>query len=251
MDKLFYGWKPDVLDPRDLRYMPKPALLRSLPAAVDLRRHCPATYDQLSLNSCVANAVAAALEFQQNRQGQRKTTPSRLFLYYNARALQDVIKLNHGVQIRNGIKAVAKKGACAEEHWPYLVHRFAERPPRKHYESARQHRALRYFRMKRSVPHLRACLAEGFPFIFGMSVYDSFESTRVTRTGTVAMPGRHEHRVGGHAVLAVGYSHGRRRFLVRNSWGPDWGQGGYFTLPYAYFESPRLAKNFWTLRWVD
>jgi C1A family cysteine protease len=251
MNKRSYGWKPDDHDPRDRGYVPTPSLLRSLPPAVDLRKHCPAAYDQLSLNSCVANAVAAALEYEHIRQGKRKATPSRLFIYYNARARQDVVKLNHGVQIRNGIKAVAKRGACEEEHWPYLVRRFAERPPQKYYKAAHMHRALRYFRMRRSLPHLRACLAEGFPFILGMAVYSSFESARVTRTGTVHMPEPHEHRVGGHAVLAVGYSHRRRRILVRNSWGPVWGQRGYFTLPYAYFESPKLAKNFWTIRFVE
>jgi C1A family cysteine protease len=251
MAKSFYGWQPDDHDPRDLRYAPQAALLRRLPPAVDLRAHLPAPYDQLSLNSCVAHAVAAAMEFEQMRQGARKVTPSRLFLYYNARALQDVVKQDHGVQIRNGIKAVAKKGACEEKHWPYLVHRFAERPPRRTYQVAHRHRALRYFRLRRSLPHLRACLAESYPFIFGMTVYSGFASARVTRTGTVAMPAPDERRIGGHAVLAVGYSQARRRFLVRNSWGTDWGRGGYFTLPYAYFEQPRLAKNFWTIRWVE
>ena len=250
MDARGYGWKPDAHDPRDLRYAPPPHLLRALPPAVDLRRHCPAAYDQLSLNSCVANAVAAALEFEQVRQGERKATPSRLFLYYNARVLEGLTKQNHGVQIRYGIKAVAKQGACEEIHWPYHVHHFAKQPPKKLYAAARQHRAMRYFRMRRSLEHLHACLAEGYPFIFGMSVYSQFESARVRRTGTVALPGKHEKRVGGHAVLAVGYSHARRRFLVRNSWGQDWGQGGYFTIPYGFLKDPRLAKNFWTIRWV-
>jgi C1A family cysteine protease len=251
MAQSFYGWQPDAHDPRDLRYAPHPARLRRLPPAVDLRPHLPAPYDQLSLNSCVANAVAAALEFEQMRQGARRVTPSRLFLYYNARALEDVVSLDHGVQIRNGIKAVAKMGACAERQWPYRVHRFAVRPPRESYKDAQRHRALRYFRLRRSLAHLCACLAEGYPFVFGMTVYPGFESARVTRTGAVSLPGLGERRVGGHAVLAVGYSHARRRFLVRNSWGPDWGRGGYFTLPYAYLERPRLAKNFWTIRWAE
>ena len=95
---------------------------------------------------------------------------------------------------------------------------------------------------------MRACLAEGFPFVFGFTVYESFESQQVARTGIVSMPQRGERVVGGHAVVAVGYHDTEKRFIVRNSWGTGWGMKGYFTIPYDYLSNPNLAEDFWTVR---
>jgi C1A family cysteine protease len=95
---------------------------------------------------------------------------------------------------------------------------------------------------------MRICLADGFPFVFGFSVYESFESATVARTGVAPMPRRDEKLLGGHAVLAVGYDDAKERFLVRNSWGTGWGMKGYFTLPYDYLGDRNFSDDFWTIR---
>src|SRR5439155_20859076 len=95
------------------------------------------------------------------------------------------------------------------------------------------------------------CLASGFPFGFGFTVYESFESTAVARTGKVPMPGTREKVLGGHAVCAIGYRDSDRTFLCRNSWGTKWGMRGYFTIPYAYLTDQDLAADFWTIRLVQ
>jgi C1A family cysteine protease len=96
---------------------------------------------------------------------------------------------------------------------------------------------------------MRSCLAYGFPFVFGFTVYDAFESAAVARSGVLNMPGPKEKMAGGHAVMAVGYDGGARRFVIRNSWGNDWGQKGYFTMPYDYLSPDKnLADDFWTVR---
>ena len=95
---------------------------------------------------------------------------------------------------------------------------------------------------------MRSCLAAGFPFVFGFSVYESFESPEVAKTGVVPMPSGNEQLLGGHAVLCVGYDDASARFLVRNSWGTGWGMAGYFTIPYDYLADRDLSDDFWTLR---
>jgi C1A family cysteine protease len=65
------------------------------------------------------------------------------------------------------------------------------------------------------------------------------------------MPSPNEQLLGGHAVLAVGYDDSQRRFIIRNSWGKDWGMQGYFTIPYAYLLDDNLADDFWTIRQVE
>jgi C1A family cysteine protease len=98
---------------------------------------------------------------------------------------------------------------------------------------------------------MKGCLAAGFPFVFGFSVYESFETQAVAKTGVVPMPDKKEKMLGGHAVMAVGYDDSEGRFIVRNSWGPKWGQGGFFTMPYDYLVNQDLAADFWTIRLVE
>ncbi|MCX5883700.1 MAG: peptidase, partial [Deltaproteobacteria bacterium] len=85
-------------------------------------------------------------------------------------------------------------------------------------------------------------------FIFGFSVYDSFEFQKVAKTGEVDMPKAGEQMLGGHAVLAVGYDNAAKRFIVRNSWETDWGKKGYFSMPYDYLADRNLSDDFWTIR---
>ena len=91
-------------------------------------------------------------------------------------------------------------------------------------------------------------LAEGFPFVFGFTVYESFESQTVAKSGKANIPSARERALGGHAVLAVGYDDKQKRLMVRNSWGPAWGQKGYFTMPYAYVKNRDLSDDFWSIR---
>ena len=97
---------------------------------------------------------------------------------------------------------------------------------------------------------MQGCLASGYPFVFGFTVYASFESAAVAKTGKMPMPKSGEQVVGGHAVLAVGYNNDQRVFIIRNSWGDGWGDKGYFYMPYAYLLDDNLADDLWTIRLV-
>jgi len=246
-----YGWIPDLPDKRDRYLVPKPA--KKLPAAIDLRAKCPPVYDQGNLGSCTANAIGAAHQFGQIRQTQSRGsfTPSRLFIYYNERAMEGTISVDAGAYIRDGIKSVVKQGACPESEWPYVVERFAVKPSAACYEHALQHQALAYMRLVQSLMMLKGSLAIGFPVIFGFTVYESFEEESVAKTGVVPLPGAGERALGGHAVLAVGYDDAKQCFVVRNSWGTQWGDKGYCYMPYAYLTDSDLAADFWTITLVE
>jgi C1A family cysteine protease len=243
-----YGWVPDLPDDRDHRYASVRRIAGPRPPKVDLREHCPRTvYDQGDLGSCTANAIAAAIEAVRIKKGVHSTTPSRLFIYYNERVIENTVPVDSGAMIRDGIKSVAHDGVCSETAWPYVVDWFTRRPHARAYEQAARHKVVTYERVVQNLDDLRGCLANGDPIVFGFSVYESFESAQVARTGEVSMPVGGERLLGGHAVLAVGYDDTTARFLVRNSWGPDWGQGGHFTMPYDYLINGRLSADFWAI----
>jgi len=176
--------------------------------------------------------------------------PSRLVIYYNERSLEGTVASDSGAQIRDGIKTVAAEGFCPESQWPYDIARFAECPPASCYEGALQERVSQYLRLPRATIPLLTCLASGYPFVFGFSVYEGFESALTASTGIANLPLPSESLVGGHAVVAAGYDLATSRFIVRNSWGSTWGMGGYFTLPFDYLLQPGLAADYWTIRQV-
>ena len=251
MIQKMYGWIPDLPDQRDHVYsMPvmEPSLL---PSAVDLTTKCPPVYDQGQLGSCTGNAIAGAIQFDKIRQNLADTTvPSRLFIYFNEREIEGTVESDSGAQIRDGIKTVAKIGTCDEALWPYDISKFRVKPVKTCYLEALKHTALDYQRLVQTLLSMKACLASGNPFVFGFTVYESFEGAAVAKTGMVPMPGAGEKVLGGHAVLAVGYDDKTSRFIVRNSWGSAWGKNGYFTIPYDYLISSDLAADFWTIRLV-
>jgi C1A family cysteine protease len=230
----------------------RPGALGALPPRVDLRRECPAVYDQGRLGSCTANAIAGALQFDQAKQRQSDVfIPSRLFIYYNERTIEGTIDEDAGAMLRDGIKSVSRQGAPHEPLWPYVIGRFRTRPSPAAYTDGRRHQALIYERLSHSLEQMQGCLAGGYPFVFGFSVYDSFESHDVSKSGDVPLPTGGDTLLGGHAVLAVGYDNATRRFLLRNSWGASWGRHGYGTIPYDYLLDPDLSDDFWTIRAVE
>jgi C1A family cysteine protease len=245
-----YGWRPDLPDQRDFVFsLPR---VIALPPAVDLRPHCPPVLNQGQLGSCTANAIASVYEFDQMKQKVAKPyAPSRLFIYYNERVLENSVAQDSGATIRDSVKAVTKFGAPPEKLWPYKISQFAVKPPAPVFKIGKAHEAVQYERVTQTLAAIKTALAGGFPVVYGFSVYESFESAQVAKTGKVPLPAASETLIGGHANMLVGYHDASSRFLSKNSWGAAWGLHGYFTIPYEYLANPKLAQDFWVVRAVE
>lgn len=257
------GWKPDRLDHRDHVYAaPK---TKRLPKLVDLRPQFTfPVYDQGEIGSCTANAIAAAVQFDLVRQQLPSFTPSRLFIYYRERAMEKSIPFDAGAEIRDGIKSINVDGVPPETMWPYddtpadekterfpKTSRAIKAPTAKVVAAAKLHRSLSYQRLTAALPQLKGCLADGFPFVFGISIMGSFYDKNDEPLTTIPMPKSTEEPLGGHAILAVGYDDDKRLFIIRNSWGEDSQDGGYFYLPYDYVTNGNLSDDFWTIRIIS
>jgi len=265
-----YGWVHSKPDHRDNIYSAGLIHTASLPTSVDLRPQMPPVYDQGSLGACSSHAFAAALEYELKRQKLADMVPSRLFIYYNERALENTIESDSGADLRDGIKTLVKQGFCDEKLWPYTISKFAQKPDSVCYSSALKDLITGYSSVPQAMSTAQSALASGLPIVFGFTVYESFESEEVSATGIVPMPRSGEASLGGHAVIAVGYDSslfgGNGGVIVRNSWGqrnvakprsttPDgsnWGWGldgcGHFLMPYSYFFNPQLAGDFWVIK---
>lgn len=241
----WYGCRRDTKDFRDHKFTP--AAVR-LPASVDLRGHCPPVMDQSSLGSCTAHGITGALRYEMIRAMGRDVALSRLQLYYDERAIEGTIASDAGAEIRDGIKSAAKKGVGHETLWPYNLRKFKTRPADAVYKDALKFRALEYARVEVSAQALKSAIASGHTPVIGVTLYGSFESDDVAKSGMVPMPGKREKAVGGHCLYVVGYGQKPGYFTVRNSWAADWGAGGDCFFPEAYLGSAQLGSDYWVIR---
>lgn len=234
--------KADPIDWRDRYY--NFARIESPRERVDLRLWASPVEDQLHLGSCVGQAVVGAYELLLNKADRKKFTDlSRLFVYYNARLLDDAVNEDVGAYVRDGIKAVNKFGVCSEQSWPYLIERFAEAPSIQSYEDAQRRLIKKYYRLE-TIEDIVDALNADNPVVTSMNVYDSFyELDRPGKT-ILPMPRTSEDLIGGHAVTFVGYDLAKRLFLARNSFGEDWADNGYFWVPFDYAEKDFMDN--WT-----
>lgn len=244
-----YGWLPDLPDHRDKLYAQLAPIVtpEKLPSQVDLRLKDSPVQDQGELGSCTANALAGNLDYLKKQKLHHVLDFSRLFIYYNERVIEHTTNTDSGAMLRDGIKTLVKLGACPESEWPYDVTKFTQKPSEKDYHDALQYQITAYYRLV-TLDQMKHTLASGYPFVFGFSVYESFESPDVAKTGMVPMPKKSERLLGGHAVMAVGYNDEKKQFVIRNSWGVGWGIAGYCMMPYEYLGSSKLAQDFWTIR---
>jgi len=241
-----YGWKPDLPDKRDVFHEFR--TYNDVAEDIDLRVGMPPIYDQGHLGSCTANAVAAAYEYDEKLQDEEKTfTPSRLFIYYNERKMEGTVSYDSGATIRDSIKTVYNDGVVSEKLWPYDISKFTVEPNTQCYENAKDHKCVSYKRVKQNFSDIQNCLANRYPIVFGMTVYESFESEQVAETGVMPMPQEGERILGGHALCLCGIDKNRERFIVRNSWGSSWGDNGYFYMPYEYLLDNQYCSDLWTV----
>ena len=247
------GWIPDLPDHRDFLLSLPPVTADQIPAKVDLRENDSPIFNQGNLGSCTAQAIAAAYIFNLKKQQEELFVPSRLFIYYNERRMINTVKQDSGAMLRDGIKSIHTEGVCPEPSWPYDITQFKKKPKRRCYKEALNYQTISYSRVARDLDSFKGCLAYGLPFVFGFSVYESFYTREVAKTGMMKWPELSEKRLGGHAVLAVGYDDtlDGGRFIVRNSWGTGWGDKGYFYMPYKYLTNKGLADDFWVIQSVE
>lgn len=258
-----FGWKRSLPDHRDFKYALHGDMQKriTLPDAVDLRPLMSPIDDQATLNDCVAFATVRNLEFLELQELRAKTTGaevfdpntftpiSELFVYWNARGIDGDQNKDQGTENKSAIMAIRNSGICRKALWPNDVHQVLVKPSQACFDEAQSHQALFAYQLDNSkIVQMKQTLALGFPFIYGISVYDSFMTKEVEESGVIPMPGKKEAMQGGHSMCCVGYSDEQQAFIAANSWGTDWGIQGCCYIPYEYLTSLDLCSDVWTLR---
>lgn len=245
--KKHYGFKKQSEDKRDILFN---KTVTTFPSKIDLRSVNPPIYDQSTLGSCTANGIARIIEFDLMKQKLPIFMPSRLFIYYNERSIEGTIKQDSGANIRDGIKTINTLGVCDERVWTYNIAKFKQKPPAICYTDALKVVSIKYMTVTQDLNTIKSALVLGYPIVFGFDVKTSFESSIVAKTG-IYVPKSNESIVGGHCVVIVGYDDSTQRFIIANSWGIDWGQLGYFTMPYTEVLDTKISSDFWVIETIS
>ncbi len=248
-----FGLKRQPIDERDYKFRDYIDYdFKNLPDKIDLRNIVNnEVLNQGSLSSCTANAMCVALKTCLIKEEVPIFTPSRLFIYANTRILESTdLDDDIGATLRGTCKAVSKYYVCDEIEYPYLVEKYNQKPQDHIYENAKKHNKFNYISVPRNLKYIKICLFNGFPVIFGIMIYDSFENKETMTTGNIQIPNTEtEEYLGGHALELCGYDDNKQIFILQNSWGNLVGDNGYFYIPYKYVLDSELAFDFWCIKY--
>ena len=243
----------DDVDERDYKF--KGTLLRDvdpafLPSSVDLRPQWGEPLDQGNIGSCVSNSVSYQLRYLIKKSTGKVLNMSRLFIYYNGRVLSNFpINEDTGLTMRTGFRSVTSYGVPEETTWPYIESDFTKKPSDNAYKLGGNNKNLVYYSVSQNLNEIKKCLKDGFAISFGITLFSSFMTTQVARTGIVPMPDIYsDQRVGGHAMTIVGYDDSKSSFIVANSWGKGWGLAGFCYIPYKLILDSSITGDLWTPR---
>ncbi len=223
----------------------------TLPEKVDLSSYFGAVRNQGALGSCAAFATTSIMEATLKIKGKKRDTLAPLFFYYATRqAMQEsgrmakATKRDTGSFMDLAARTAVKVGAPGEDMVPYRDGKqgLAYDPTDDEFSAAKQFQMLKTKRVS-TVKGMKSALASKHPIIIGVPLYQSFMTKEFAKSGEMVLPQKGEQIIGGHAMAMVGYDDAKESFIVRNSWGKDWGKGGYFYMPYEYFQPKYIGQH--------
>jgi len=235
-----YGLKRQKYDKRDFIFSTLKGEIIVLPSFIDMRNLMPPIYDQLQLGSCTANSSTSYDVFLYNN----KVELSRLFEYYKVREIEGTVNEDSGATNRDNVKSINKSGICEKSLMPYDISKFTIPPIEEAIINAKQYTISSYVALS-NLSDIKQALAISKPVILGMDVFESFEGSKIAKTGKMPMPLKKEQNLGGHSVLVIGYVDAGSYLIVRNSWGSSWGDKGCFYMPYKYLT--KYTFDYWIM----
>lgn len=246
----FYLVEKDPFDNRDLLYKNRHLIVpEKFPSKIDLRKNCSPIVNQGNLSACTANAIVSGLReyILINDERYDLVRLSRLYLYWWERYMENTVNEDSGANLRDGMKVLQKKGVCTEDLYPYDPDLYRKAPSFMQNLEAHDYTIPGYQRLL-SINEIKHALLNNHIVVFSMILYKSFEK-KITKNGIVPHPRWYEQKLGGHAMCIVGYDDNLNNgsFIVRNSWGKEFGDKGYCYLPYSM---SNYIMDAWTVKFT-
>ncbi len=244
-----------VEEPLEETYEPPKNII--LPESIDLRSNFTHIKNQGSQGSCLAHALTSIFEYAVKLNTAKSVDLSEAFLYYNARKMDTTGDVDTttdiGSRVKPAIASLMEYGIATEELCPYNEADYTSQPSDQAYADAKTRRLIKALNVNRTAVDIKNALAEGYPVEASFVLCPTFTDasiggyvampTETEITETLSLDDSQKPRHSTHAMVIVGYSDKLNCFVVRNSWGEDWGDNGYCYIPYLYVDDKRLCNN--------
>ena len=197
--------------------------------------------DQKYIGSCVAFSIVAAMEhdlIRQNLENSKyKFSERQLYIvsrvYYEHVRPQD----DSGITHLSGLEALKNFGLVSATDAPYIERgetvRFWVEVEAEEIrcitDEIIQH--IEITRVRNRIEDIKDYIDKGHPVIIMFRVPYNIFKKDVNDTGIIPPNSRHD-TTQYHSVLCVGYENKRKLLQFKNSWGKDWGVGGYGYIRY-------------------
>lgn len=200
---------------------------------VDLRKYCSPVGDQGQTGRCKAYSLTHAWELLLWTQKQQEATLSCSYtMMQNQKVDGTFTDFEAAYRAEDGTQmgpehaaALARTGICSESLWPNDRPRPATAQKDLDADAAKNRIAVKALPI--ALDDVKKVLSQGYPVSFAMATGMAFQS--IGRDGVYHIVEEPEGMHGGHAMLIVGYY--SNFFIVKNSWGADWGDQGYCYIP--------------------
>lgn len=212
-------------------------------------------YNQLSSNSCSANAIAQQIKILNQKMLKKEIEPSRRFIYFNSRLIDREREgskreiQDEGATLASAFESLNIYRFCSDNRCSFEIEKINSFPPSDAYLSAFENNdnITSYKRIVPSLYNFKYIISVlKKPIVFGISIYESFE--KLTKDDDILdVPSETEDYYGLHAIIAVGYSDIDNTFTICNSHGVDFGNNGYFKLTYKFMMDSSYAFEHYIL----
>lgn len=228
----------------------KPDMTEPLPPAVDLRSRFPIIKNQGQQGSCTAFSMVSVFEYFLMRLSGNYTDLSEAFTYFNSRKQAGNTEIDEGATFNDVLKATIDSGLCIESLCPYDEHTYNVEPSEESYADGSTRKVTEAKNVEINIQHIKCALAKGLPVVVSVQ---SIEVMKKNANGFVSYDSSCSEtpKDSYHAMVICGYSDREGYFIVRNSWGKDYGDNGYCYFPYSTFRQGGVIDSCYVITGIS
>lgn len=249
-----YGYKEELETDIFTPFSLSPLADSNISSTIDLRKRFKEISQQYNIGSCVANAIADTFEYhlivKHNIEPEKQPNLSRLFIYWNARNLETPASgdIDNGTRISLAFHSISLYGTPTEDQYPYEEERVNRQPSYLIYKAALKNRIKNFYKITSSgedrLYDVIKALSAGHPVVFATVLMEEFKAPK----GVLKPPSWYQwfSKLGNHAMVIVGWDSTTETFIIRNSWGPEWGDNGHCYMHKDYIKS-QFTRDLWVI----